>query len=370
MTEGQQRGVKRPSRAKNCEECRRRKCRCDRLTPCNQCQKPAPRECHYAADRDAGYSDGSDDEMVIRTPNKVLGNPSIPQRPNMEDLSTRLERLERTVAEEIMRLRASQRPPDSSLTFIQARAFLLSHGRDSHAARAFWHCQEIYRAIQERHKRITAPIAVYVDFSTPIQRRMADVLPTKEICDRHVLTYLEGFDMLYRVLHIPSFMDQYARFWRGEKQSKFFLPQLLAVMCLGYRIRGAGKGQFPNDGEGVHLRTACHLVRGWLDSLQGQQPPNLSSLQTEVLLVMAQRTLTTHYQESWRQLGYIVRMAMTMGMHQDPSEYPYQIAPFWAEQRRKLWAAIVELDIHFSTQLNPCPAALELMSSHAGHRET
>jgi len=248
----------------------------------------------------------------------------------------------------------SRSSPDSA-QFDEAKEILFSQGSNSDAVHSFWLIQKIQKAIQEEHKKVTAPIGVFMDSTTPIQKRMADVLPSKAICDRLVRAYLDGFDLLYRVLHIPSFMSQYNQYWEGNQQPECFLPQLLSIMCVGYRITGAGKGQFRNDREGIHMPTACALVRAWLDGLRGKQLVEFSSLQTEVLLLMAQRVLNTHYQETWRQLGLLVRMAMTMGLHRDPSEYSHEISPFWAEQRRKVWTTILELDIHFSVQLNlPC----------------
>lgn len=114
----QQRSVKRPRPVKSCTECRKRKLRCDRLCPCSQCQK-SNRTCKYAMDHDsANLSEGSDTEMPEPArPAKRNCNPSIfnsgtplpsndstygPIRngdngaaPSLEELSMRMERLER-----------------------------------------------------------------------------------------------------------------------------------------------------------------------------------------------------------------------------------------------------------------------------------
>lgn len=114
----QQRSVKRPRPVKSCTECRKRKLRCDRLCPCSQCQK-SNRTCKYAMDHDsANLSEGSDTEMPEPSrPAKRNCNPGIfnsgtplpsndstygPIRngdtgaaPSLEELSMRMERLER-----------------------------------------------------------------------------------------------------------------------------------------------------------------------------------------------------------------------------------------------------------------------------------
>src|ERR1700753_1290849 len=52
----------------------------------------------------------------------------------------------------------------------------------------------------------------------------------------------------------------------------------------------------------------------------------------------------------WTLLGHISRMAMTMGLHRDPSEFSQKISPYWAEQRRRIWFTILELDLQMSLQ--------------------
>ncbi|EER40989.1 C6 transcription factor [Histoplasma capsulatum H143] len=46
----------------------------------------------------------------------------------------------------------------------------------------------------------------------------------------------------------------------------------------------------------------------------------------------------------WMALGQIVRAAMRMGFHRDPSHYPKAFSPFQGEMRRRLWAFICQAD--------------------------
>lgn len=48
--------------------------------------------------------------------------------------------------------------------------------------------------------------------------------------------------------------------------------------------------------------------------------------------------------EVWVLFGMIVRLALRMGYHRDASRFP-RISPFQAEMRRRVWAAIIQLDI-------------------------
>lgn len=218
----------------------------------------------------------------------------------------------------------------------------------------FANLHKIHTALQEEATRATTPIGVFVDSMTPIQKRMVDILPKKAVCDQLVNVYIRGTETIFRMIHVPSFMRQYQMYWDGQPQPEVFLPQLLSILCVGYRFIGAGKG-LVYDREGIHIPTACSLVRAWLDSLRGKQLAEFSTLQCEILQLCAQRMIHPQNQESWTHLGLIVRMAMTMGLHRDPSEFAQRISPFWAELRRRIWYTILEFDIQMSTQCNlPC----------------
>lgn len=52
---------------------------------------------------------------------------------------------------------------------------------------------------------------------------------------------------------------------------------------------------------------------------------------------------------NWILLGVIIRIAMRMGLHRDPSHWP-SIRPLAAEIRRRLWITLYQLDFFTSTQ--------------------
>ncbi|KAI1330678.1 hypothetical protein F5Y16DRAFT_340100 [Xylariaceae sp. FL0255] len=392
----QSRIVKRPRPVKSCLECRRRKLKCDRLLPCSQCQK-SQRGCRYAVDGDGGTpSDGSDGEAADRTvkrnrgplllDNGHGGSVVLPADCSiLEDHTSRIERLEQMMLDKhsppadgsTSGSSASPFPAASALNmqrlsikgsrsrlfgpgstrvilnlFDEAKDVIFNEDDSSDIRQSFKIIYNFHKAMKDGNQKAAAPIGVFVDSMTPVQKRMTDILPSKSACDQLMHIYMTQSETLYRVLHIPTFMSQYNQYWAGSPQAPAFLPQLLCVLCIGYRLFGIGKGRFQNERDGIHMPTACALVRTWLDGLRGKELVEFNTLQTEILVLMAQRVLSIQNQESWTHLGLIVRMAMTMGLHRDPSEFNESIAPFWAEQRRRLWTTILELDVFMSIQCN------------------
>lgn len=226
--------------------------------------------------------------------------------------------------------------------------------RTEGARELFVTLQKVYKALQEDHKRLLEPITVFVDSMMPVLKRMADILPKRPVCDRLLEAYIGASEGLYRVVHLPTFRQEYENYWQGKGHCEAFLPRLLCMMSIGSRFETEARGLGHDRLDSVHAPTALALVRNWLDGLRGKHLVDINTLQAEVLLVHAQRTITMHHQESWAQLGLIVRMAMTMGLHRDPSEFTH-LTPFVAENRRKLWYTIMDMDLHVALQCNlPC----------------
>jgi len=223
--------------------------------------------------------------------------------------------------------------------------------RTDGARELFVTLQKVYKALQEDHKRLLEPITVFVDSMMPVLKRMEDILPNRPVCDRLLEAYIGASEGLYRVVHLPTFRQEYESYWEGKGHCESFLPRLLSMMSIGSRFETEARGLGQDRLDGVHAPTALALVRNWLDGLSGKCLVDINTLRAEVLLVHAQRTITMHHQDSWTQLGLIVRMAMTMGLHRDPSEFPH-LSPFVAENRRKLWYTIMDMDLHVALQCN------------------
>lgn len=238
--------------------------------------------------------------------------------------------------------------------FPDAKEFIMSQNKTEEAKELFMALRQYHRMFSDDHRAQLVPIPVFVDSMTPIQRRMADILPKRSDCDRLLETYIRTGETIYRIIHVPTFRNDYFSFWNNEPRSDSFLPQLLVILALATKYEGRSRGPNQERLDGINIPTACTLVRMWLDGLKGKELVDMTTLQTEVLLSHMQR-MVVKPQESWSRLGFIVRMAMSMGMHRDPSEFSGAMPAFQGELRRRLWWTIMDMDLQLSLQCNlPC----------------
>ena len=208
--------------------------------------------------------------------------------------------------------------------------------------------RKLHRLLKTELEKSLTPIAVFVDSMMPINKCMADVLPKRHVCDRLLRGYLDKNETLYRVIHVPTFTREYESYWDSTLLSEAFLAKLLGILSIASRFETKSRGLGHEGSEGVHLPTASALMRLWLNNLRGGHLEELETLEVEILWLLSKRTIKEDGREGWAQLGSIVRMAMGMGLHRDPSEFGSRIAPFNAEMRRRLWATVADLDYYVS----------------------
>jgi hypothetical protein len=198
--------------------------------------------------------------------------------------------------------------------------------------------------------KIASPDSVAETESSLALLKLRESLPPRSYCDRLISIYCNHFERTMRVLHIPTFMRQYEQLWNNINSDSVppsFVPQLTAVMAMAYHMDDAGE-YIDDQDHRIYLKgPANDLVQGWLDELSRKQRTQLSTLQVEVLLLLAKSLRGMHPEKLWSSTGALVRSAMVMGIHLDPSIFE-GYAPYQAEMRRRLWATILEIDLQAS----------------------
>jgi hypothetical protein len=174
---------------------------------------------------------------------------------------------------------------------------------------------------------------------------LLESLPPRTACDEGISSYFSTFEKSLRILHYPSFMEEYQRFWESEvnlrPEFKSFLSQLATIVAI---VHAWKDGSPSGDEKAIKAYMLCGHVETWLDSQTGRQQLTLATLRTRTLLVLAQQVRSVPADEVWKATGKLLRSAMTAGLHRDPSEFP-DIPIFEGELRRRLWMTVVEMDL-------------------------
>ncbi|GFF91295.1 brefeldin A resistance protein [Aspergillus udagawae] len=175
-----------------------------------------------------------------------------------------------------------------------------------------------------------------------------DLLPPRQVADELVHLYLSNFETTYRILHIPTFLKQYEDYWTApQNPDMVFLAKLLLLMAASSCFYSPTT---KINGKDSLASTAIHwieAVQTWSTTSCATRNTNFDMLQVHCLSLTARQANAFDGDTIWISSGLLIRSAMTMGLHRNPSRFQ-KLSRFWAELRRRLWATILELDLQSS----------------------
>lgn len=192
-------------------------------------------------------------------------------------------------------------------------------------------CRTLRKRVKQHH---------YVKAEDPFPAVM-DNMPSQEICDRLVSSYLRTFELVYRVVHIPSFWKQYRKYWEHPQGGSVgFKMKLLLILALGCSVEGD---------EGIvtlvrpYISQWVYIAQWWLTGPTERSTAGLEGLQVYCLLILSRQAHSIGNSGSnWTLSGSLLHFACMQGLHRDPMHFP-ELSFLEAETRRRLWATVLEL---------------------------
>ncbi|RDA95685.1 hypothetical protein CP533_1259 [Ophiocordyceps camponoti-saundersi (nom. inval.)] len=206
---------------------------------------------------------------------------------------------------------------------------------------------------------LTRTIRYHEEVVTQLVDSSGGLVPVRDVSDRLVEAFLRTYQTVLGILHVPSFRDEYQTFWEAPTSSTpAFTLTLFLVMSIGFVF-------CPHEttiSRAVVLKwiSVSSTALTSVENNSNSPRRNLDSLRIRCLLLLAQRVSSAAIdaKAEWISAGSLVRMAMHQGLHRDPTSryHVEQMSASEMESRRKLWAAIVELDLQFSIDCGGLPS--------------
>lgn len=192
----------------------------------------------------------------------------------------------------------------------------------------------------------------YQSAESPVPSGYRDFVPEKGISDRLVNAYFRTFESVYRILHIPTFDEEYEEYWKNPPAASMaFVIKLLLVMAIGTCF-------YEDPILPTSLRPkAQHWIaaaQAWVSAPSEKHRLNIVGLQIHCLLLIARQVNAVGGDLTWISAGSVYHLAMCLGLHRDPIHFP-KMGPYHAEMRRRLWATVLELSLQSSQDLGMSP---------------
>lgn len=150
-------------------------------------------------------------------------------------------------------------------------------------------------------------------------KALINLLPQKKIADQLVQIYVDNLETTYRVLHLPSFWEEYSKFWGAPQQGRpAFAALLLLILATTYCVKERDSSLFRGDSS-VGRETAIMWIRtcdSWLQS-QSQKHTNITVFQIHCISFIAKQMNSIKRKRTWTSAGNLLRLAISNGLHRD-----------------------------------------------------
>ena len=175
-----------------------------------------------------------------------------------------------------------------------------------------------------------------------------DLIPSRDIADPIVETYLATIEHTFRILHVPSFREEYNLYWKYPEQRSIGLTViiLLVIAAASSSITFSRPyliGRSSTSRETAKVITVA--AENWLQR-HSQKHLTLTYFQVWCLLVIVQDINAVKTKRSFTTAGALVKFCVSSGFHRDPGDPSLRgkISIFDQEMRRRLWVTILELE--------------------------
>ncbi|KPM40611.1 hypothetical protein AK830_g5930 [Neonectria ditissima] len=179
------------------------------------------------------------------------------------------------------------------------------------------------------------------------------LLPTKEEADALIQVYLDQFEQVHRIVHIPTFREEYEQYWESEvgspKRYSAFTALILSMMAVSSCVHTHDHLKFVGM-----MSNARHWAEKWIKACdewsqrQSQKHRRLIHYQVACLLYLGKRVNTIKKKRFWTGSGALIQDGIAVGLHREPSHMAAKITVFHQEMRRRIWATVQEFDMQAS----------------------
>ncbi|TPX12567.1 uncharacterized protein E0L32_000744 [Thyridium curvatum] len=191
------------------------------------------------------------------------------------------------------------------------------------------------------------PVLLLGPFPQASVHDMLGFMPPRLITDRIIAKFFSANEPAFMMFHVPSFLKNYEEFWENPQDSTLTYLALLfmmvthaALLCLRGEEEMPGNLGSPQQVATAYRGRAAHCL-----ALDDYTRPNIKyKIEAMMLYFGAEYLLQVDAQPGVSILLTVtIRLARHMNMHRDPKHFA-GMTPFEGEMRRRMWTLLTETD--------------------------
>ena len=178
-----------------------------------------------------------------------------------------------------------------------------------------------------------------------------NTIPSRSICDLLIARYFEFCEPCFRIVHQPVFLQEYNEFWECSTGAELVWVSLFLNM-----ITLALQSYLPENLPAIFRGDARKTWKIWLEGSEvcaylGKMTlkPGLNNVRSMLIWILVQAEVCSkgHWlEQASLTISMTVRMCQSMGLHRDPKWF--DISPYEAEERRRIWFVVQYFDTYCS----------------------
>ncbi|KXT01413.1 hypothetical protein AC578_9511 [Pseudocercospora eumusae] len=385
---------KRRRKVLSCYDCRRRKLQCDRALPaCGRCTKAGQASnCLYLEDAtDAPLRDpihentpGSHHSTKLPAFYAHSSRPIAASAPSGDLLSRleyqhgRIKQLEGLLAKASAQPGKMHLPPspesagevvapvqDRETTLLRGLSFKTQFHGNTHPGALIARIPELHGFTREtfdqfpalsRIKEDMGSLEARVDYAGSKHPAVSNdelkaMMPLRTEADQLVELYLDNYGSLYHVIHLPSFWKEYSEMWTEgiENSTPHFVAMVLVMMAAAQCLTSASPWLYRANSSTAREKAIAWIsaVDSWLLA-QSQKHVAAIDFQVRVILLVAKQVAARKFKRTWTECGSVLRFCMAAGLHRTPDLIRKPTSVLDKELRKRVWAAVTELELQAS----------------------
>jgi hypothetical protein len=178
------------------------------------------------------------------------------------------------------------------------------------------------------------------------QPLLESLLPPKGDTDVLISIYLNNFEQLHRVVHVPTFSREYVNFWTpGRPRYPTMAAMILSMLAVSISAPAQIAGSSPIPAAYRNMTEQwISSIDDWL-RLQSSKHRKLVHYQVSCLIYVARRMNVVNKKRFWKDTGSLIQDAITDGLHRNP---PMTDTFFIREMKKRMWYTVRELELQNS----------------------
>lgn len=191
------------------------------------------------------------------------------------------------------------------------------------------------------------------------------LLASRAETDLLVGLYLDNYDTVYHILHVPTFRQDYNEMWANTDAARPHMVSLVLVMSACSQLLSTTSAPWLYTGNSSIVRErAITIIRAIEDWLQTKSEKHVTILDFQIrfILLLAKRITVRKAKRQWTEANKFLNFCMSAGLHRNPDFLRKPTPAFDKEMRRRMWATACEFELQMAFERGMVSSSWPLQS--------